>query len=109
MDDITVPLVEGSFSLIYDFYSISMKKAQNARFKYGQQASDFDEGVLFFMAPGQVFGLDIERMTHRPESWMILIHPDFYGLCHLRKLSGNMNFSTIRYMRRFTYRTRKKR
>jgi len=52
---------------------------KNAKFKYGQQASDFDEGVLFFMSPGQVFGMDIEKgnILHRPEGWIILIHPDF--------------------------------
>jgi len=79
MDDLTRPLAEGSFSLIYDFYSISMKRVKNAKFKYGQQASDFDEGVLFFMSPGQVFGVEFEKGVelHRPEGWMILIHPDF--------------------------------
>ncbi len=79
MDDLNRPLAEGSFSLIYDFYSISMKRVKNAKFKYGQQASDFDEGVLFFMSPGQVFGLEIEKgsIRQRPEGWMILIHPNF--------------------------------
>lgn len=79
MDDLSRPMAEGSFSLIYDFYSISMKRVKNAKFKYGQQASDFDEGVLFFMSPGQVFGMEIEKgsIMHRPEGWMILIHPDF--------------------------------
>jgi len=79
MNDLTRPLAEGSFSLIYDFYSISMKRVKNAKFKYGQQASDFDEGVLFFMSPGQVFGMEFEKgvEVHRPEGWMILIHPDF--------------------------------
>ncbi|MHA4894469.1 helix-turn-helix domain-containing protein [Pedobacter sp. PWIIR3] len=79
MDDLNRPLAEGPFSIIYDFYSIAMKRVKNAKFKYGQQASDFDEGVLFFMSPGQVFGVEVEKGTvaHRPEGWMILIHPDF--------------------------------
>ena len=78
MDDVTMPITEGSLSLIFDFYSISLKRVYNARFKYGQQASDFDEGVLFFMAPGQVFGIELDKnTTHRPEGWMILLHPDF--------------------------------
>jgi AraC family transcriptional activator of pobA len=80
MDDIILPIAEIPFSLIYDFYAISLKKVQHARFKYGQQAGDFDEGVLFFMAPGQVFGIDIPvdmAEAKRPEGWMILIHPDF--------------------------------
>ena len=56
MDAVTPLVREGSFSLIFEFYSISLKKIYNARFKYGQQTTDFDEGVLFFMSPGQVFG-----------------------------------------------------
>lgn len=80
MDDITLPVAEIPFSLIYDFYSISLKKVSPAKFKYGQQAGDFDEGVLFFMSPGQLFGIDtpVDMATvKRPEGWMILIHPDF--------------------------------
>ena len=79
MDDLTTPLAEGSFSMVYDFYSIAMKRVRNAKFKYGQQAHDFDEGVLFFMSPGQVFSVEYVKggVQHRPEGWMILIHPDF--------------------------------
>lgn len=85
--DLVKPLTEkGSYSLIYDFYSIALKRVHNATFKYGQQASDFDEGVLFFMSPGQVFGVDIHKNTvHRPEGWMILIHPDFLWHTNLAK------------------------
>jgi AraC family transcriptional activator of pobA len=78
MASVTPPFVDGPISLIFDFYSISLKRISNAKFKYGQQASDFDEGVLFFMAPGQVFGIEFEKgAVHRPSGWMILIHPDF--------------------------------
>jgi len=94
MDDLARPLADGSFSLIYDFYSISMKRVKNAKFKYGQQASDFDEGVLFFMSPGQVFGLEFEKGTevHRPEGWMILIHPDFLWNTPLAKTIKQYEF-----------------
>ncbi|MEO6848991.1 MAG: helix-turn-helix transcriptional regulator [Mucilaginibacter sp.] len=87
MEDLNRPLVEGPFSIVYDFYSISMKRMKNIKFKYGQQASDFDEGVLFFMSPGQVFGMEIEKgsVVHRPEGWMILIHPDFLWSTTLAK------------------------
>src|ERR1700712_4337616 len=80
MDDVTMPIADIPFSLIFDFYSISLKKVQHGKFKYGQQSGDFDEGVLFFMSPGQLFGIDtrIDLATaKRPEGWMILIHPDF--------------------------------
>src|SRR3569623_1106306 len=48
-------------SLVFDFYSISLKRNFNARIKYGQQAYDFDEGIMFFISPGQVFGIEVEK------------------------------------------------
>ncbi|RAJ32147.1 helix-turn-helix domain-containing protein [Pedobacter cryoconitis] len=94
MEDINRPLAEGSFSLIYDFYSISMKRVKDTKFKYGQQTSDFDEGVLFFMSPGQVFGMEIEKgsVMHRPQGWMILIHPDFLWNTPLAKSIKHYEF-----------------
>lgn len=85
-ESITPPITEGSINLVYDFYSISIKRVLHAKFKYGQQPSDFDEGVLFFMAPGQVFSMEIEKgNSHRAEGWMILIHPDFLWNTQLSK------------------------
>lgn len=93
MDDITPPAAEGSFSMIFDFYSISLKKVINAKFKYGQQACDFDEGVLFFMSPGQVFGIENAKgVIHRPEGWMLLIHPDFLWNTPLAKTIRQYEF-----------------
>ncbi|GGB96842.1 helix-turn-helix domain-containing protein [Dyadobacter sediminis] len=97
LDELNRPVAEGPFSLIYDFYSISMKRVNNTRFRYGQQSSDFDEGVLFFMAPGQVFGVETDKgnVMHQPEGWMILIHPDFLWNTPLAK--------TIRQYEFFSY------
>jgi len=94
MDDIQLPIAEVPFSLVFDFYSISLKKMQHAKFKYGQQASDFDEGVLFFMSPGQLFGIDAIDMTtaKRPEGWMVLIHPDFLWNTPLAKTIKQYEF-----------------
>src|SRR5471030_452989 len=67
-----------SISLVFDFYSISLKRNFNAKIKYGQQECDFDEGVMFFMSPGQVFGIEVnddEGLRH--SGWMLLVHPDF--------------------------------
>lgn len=75
-----------SISLVFDFYSISMKKDFNAKMKYGQQAYDFDEGIMFFISPGQVFGVQIEKgVTIRHSGWMLLIHPDFLWNTSLAK------------------------
>jgi len=97
MDDLKKPLSDGQFSIVYDFYSISMKRVKNAKFKYGQHPHDFDEGVLFFMSPGQVFSVDYDKgaMTHRPEGWVILVHPDF--------LWNNPLAKTIKQYEYFSY------
>lgn len=93
MADMNRPLIEGPYNIIYDFYSIAMKRMPGVKFKYGQQASDFDEGVLFFMAPGQVFGIELEKGTvHRPEGWMILVHPDFLWNTPLAKTIKQYEF-----------------
>lgn len=74
----TPPLTDVPLSLLFDFYCISLKRDLNVRIKYGQQACDFDEGMLFCMSPGQVWGLTVDKEpTHTPSGWMILIHPDF--------------------------------
>lgn len=68
-------------SLVFDFYSVAMKRSFNngVKYSYGQQTYDFDEGTMFFMAPGQVFSVaSDEEFTHK--GWMLLVHPDF--LCN---------------------------
>jgi len=65
-------------SLVLDFYSIALKRNFNAKLKYGQQEYDFNEGILFFIAPGQVFRIETERdAAFQHSGWMLLIHPDF--------------------------------
>jgi len=65
-------------SLVFDFYLISLKRTSGIKYKYGQQQSDFREGVLFFMSPNQVLGTEIEPHSIVERSgWMLLIHPDF--------------------------------
>ena len=48
------------------------------KMKYGQQEYDFDEGIMFFMSPGQVFGIEVEEgETLKHSGWLLLVHPDF--------------------------------
>jgi hypothetical protein len=79
MEDLNRPLAEGPFSLIYDFYSISLKRMKNAKFKYGQQASDFDEGCAFLYVawPGVWYG---HRKGQRAAPAGRLDNPDPPGL-----------------------------
>lgn len=76
----------GDVSWVYDFYQISLKKGMVGKFKYGQQEYDFDEGVMFFIAPNQVFRIEAELSKMKERSgWMLLIHPDFLWNTSLAK------------------------
>jgi AraC-like DNA-binding protein len=80
-------------SLILDFYSISLKRMSNAKIRYGQQVYDFDEGVLFFMAPNQVFSITKSSdaaMQHA--GWLLLFHPDFLWNTSLAKAIKKYDF-----------------
>ncbi|KIO75737.1 AraC family transcriptional regulator [Pedobacter lusitanus] len=65
-------------SWMLDFYLISLKRNIGGNIRYGQQAYDFDEGVMFFIAPGQIFSIKREAdVSGEKSGWMLLIHPDF--------------------------------
>jgi AraC family transcriptional activator of pobA len=66
-------------ALLLDFYVIAMKKVSGVMMKYGQQQFDFDEGLMSFMAPNQVFGIvtGIKEEEIKQSGWVLNIHPDF--------------------------------
>ena len=68
-------------SRMLDFYTISLKRNCNANFKYGQQQYDSQGGVMYFMAPGQVFSPPVKNedtKTSPMSGWALYIHPDFF-------------------------------
>jgi AraC-like DNA-binding protein len=75
-DDIKRLDCDKSTSIIQDFYTIALKRNFNGKMKYGQQEYDFDEGLMIFISPGQVFTIEADaELTHT--GWLLLIHPDF--------------------------------
>lgn len=79
-------------SFILNFYSISIKRAWNIKYHYGQQEYDFNDGVMFFMAPGQVFGIEAADNVVHPSGWVLLIHPDFLWNTPLAKAIKKYEF-----------------
>ncbi|MDT0678520.1 helix-turn-helix domain-containing protein [Autumnicola musiva] len=61
--------------VMFDFYSIALKKGCQNNLFYGQQSFDFNDGLMMFVAPNQI-------LTGQPNSednitgWTLLIHPD---------------------------------
>lgn len=75
-DDIKYSADESLTSVIYNFYSICIKKDFKGKVKYGQQYYDFDEGVMTFFSPGQVISTEITD-DMALSGWWLVIHPDF--------------------------------
>ena len=66
-----------TISLIFDFYVIALNFTVDARVRYGQQDYDFDQGIISFMSPNQVFTIEYNDEDSLPSGWLIAIHPDF--------------------------------
>jgi AraC-like DNA-binding protein len=96
MDDFKPPAENSRVSVVFDFYVISLKRSFEGKIKYnyGQQSYDFDEGVMFFIAPKQVFSFDADQ-DYKNSGWMLLVHPDF--------LWGTPLAKTIRQYEFFDY------
>jgi len=80
------PPENNTTSFLFDFFSISLKRGISGKLFYGQKDYDFDEGVLFFIAPNQVFKIETNTYpTAERSGWMLLIHPDFIWNTSLAK------------------------
>lgn len=85
---------ETPITMVVDFYSISIKRMKNVSVKYGQHPFDFNEGILFFIAPNQVFSVALTDKAEQVErsGWVINIHPDFLWNTTLAKTIKNYDF-----------------
>ncbi|WP_375417590.1 helix-turn-helix domain-containing protein [uncultured Hymenobacter sp.] len=92
----TVPHRDGeeATSMVLDFYSISVKRMRNVNVKYGQHPFDFNEGIMSFMAPNQVFSIAVADKGEEVEKsgWVIYIHPDFIWNTPLAKTIRQYDF-----------------
>ncbi|HTE26829.1 helix-turn-helix domain-containing protein [Flavitalea sp.] len=71
---------------VADYYSISVKRGLSEKMRYGQQEYDFDEGIMYFLAPGQVLQTaPVTNISLQPSGWILLIHPDFFWKTALAK------------------------
>jgi AraC-like DNA-binding protein len=80
--------------LIFDFYAISVKRMHNIKVKYGQHPFDFNEGIMSFMSPGQVFSIAVDNKEEqvKKSGWVIYIHPDFIWNTPLAKNINQYDF-----------------
>lgn len=76
---------DNEISWIQHFYSMGLKRDIQGKFRYGQQSYDFDEGLIAFVAPGQLVDIVVEPSEVKPSGWVLLIHPDFLWHTSLAK------------------------
>ena len=81
-------------SLVLDFYAISVKRMRNFHVQYGQHSFDFNEGVMSFMAPNQVFSIAVADPAEAVEKsgWVVYLHPDFLWNTPLAKTIQQHDF-----------------
>ncbi len=81
LEDVKHPWGKLPGSRMLDFYTITLKHHSGSNFKYGQQQYAAHSGVMYFIAPGQVIGLQDtgkeETKTTSMSGWGLYIHPDF--------------------------------
>ncbi|WP_367914836.1 helix-turn-helix domain-containing protein [Leadbetterella sp. DM7] len=60
-----------------DFYAIALKKdCAGGKCRYGQHYYDFDEGIMYFMAPHQVMQFE-DILLNGVKGFVLVVHPDF--------------------------------
>jgi len=78
---------------VQDYYTIGLKRNIAYKLFYGQKEYDFDEGIMTFVAPGQVMSLEQNpNITKKASGWLLLIHPDFLWNTALAKRIQSFEF-----------------
>ena len=96
-EDLPYPPVEPPRAVVHHFYSLALKRSFHKRLKYGQQAVDFDQGLLLCMAPRQVLAIQgPPEPAASHQGWLLLVHPDLLGASPLA--------TKIRHYEYFDYR-----
>ncbi|QDO94225.1 helix-turn-helix domain-containing protein [Formosa sediminum] len=78
-------------SFYYDFYCVAIKKEASGKFRYGQGHYDFDEGVMSFTKPGQIFSVT-NPLDDLVSGYMMVFKPDLIRHYELCKIIGNYGF-----------------
>ena len=88
---IDVPEDKLGIKIVYDFYMVSLKD-KSCGMEYGRNSFDFNEGVLIFSAPDQVYSPTREIKEGEISGWMLLFHPDLIRNTHLGDLIDTYSF-----------------
>ena len=88
---IQVKQEEVGSKVIYNFYMISLKD-KSCGVEYGRNSFDFDEGVMVFSAPGQVYSPTKPIVKGEIQGWMLYFHPDLIRNTNLENQIDDYSF-----------------
>ncbi len=76
-DDVKLDTETILSTITTDFYVIALKKdCAGGKCKYGQNYFDFDEGIMYFIAPHQVLQFE-DVLLNSVRGFVMVVHPDF--------------------------------
>lgn len=78
-----------------DFYVVAIKSDCAGKFKYGQHYYDFDDGIMYFIAPNQVVQFE-DILLSEVKGSVLVVHPDFlqgYPLASAIKEYGYFSYA----------------
>lgn len=90
--DLQLPSFKEEISAMFDFYYISLKKGFSNKLFYGQQTYDFDEGMMYFVAPHQILRGAGPEPGDDLSGWILMIHPDLLWGTSLAKNISKYDF-----------------
>lgn len=80
-----------------DFYVVALKKdCAGGKCRYGRQYYDFDEGIMYFIAPHQVLQFE-DVLLNGVKGFVLVFHPDFlqsYPLASKMKDYGYFSYQS---------------
>ena len=79
--------VEAKF--ISQLYTITLKD-ESCGLEYGRNTYDFQEGVMSFIAPNQVYGITT-KPKQQVEGWMLIFHPELIRGTNIGRKIENLN------------------
>lgn len=84
-------VLDGPVRFTLGFYVVTIKYNCDCKSVYGQTSYDYDEGVMGFVAPNQVLG--VEQDHYYPErGWCLTFHPDLLLQTELAKKIKDYEF-----------------
>lgn len=89
--ELAVPREHSGTTIIQDYYMVSLKD-KSCGAEYGRKSTDFGEGVLTFLAPGQVYRNINEIQKGQIQGHILYFHPNFIRHTRLGKYIANYSF-----------------